>query len=152
MNIIEIPVIGSRYSGKENLYTQLSGDALRNFEGFDLGLIKLDDENSLYFYFMNMENEVYKYLWDIIIPHAVACVLVCEWRDHQSVDDNLRTIEHLERRFSTTIHICSLPASDEVPESFIEEELAQGGLRQLHSFNPESKESIKDILLKVLDS
>jgi hypothetical protein len=151
MNIIEIPVIGSRSSGKENFYTLLSGDALRNFEGFDMGLLKLDEENTLYFYFMNMENEVHKYLWDIIIPHAVGCILVCEWRDHQSVDENLRTIEYLERRFSTTIHICSLPASDEVPESFINEELAQGGLRQLHSFNPENKESIKDILLKVVD-
>ena len=151
MNIIEIPVIGSRSSGKEKIYTLLSGDALRNFEGFDLGLLNLDEENFLYFYFMNIENETYHYLWDIIIPHAVGCVLICEWRDHQSVDDNLKTIEYLERRFSTPLHICSLPASDEVPESFINEELEHNGQRKLYSFDPESKESAKDILLKVLD-
>jgi hypothetical protein len=151
MNIIEVPVIGSRSSGKEKIYTLLSGDALRNFEGFDLGLLNLDEENFLYFYFMNIENETYHYLWDIIIPHAVGCVLICEWRDHQSVDDNLKTIEYLERRFSTPLHICSLPASDEVPESFINEELEHNGQRKLYSFDPESKESAKDILLKVLD-
>ena len=43
MNILEIPVIGSRSSKKENIFTLLSQDALRNFEGFDLGLLKLND-------------------------------------------------------------------------------------------------------------
>ena len=112
----------------------------------------MDEENYLYFYFMNMENETYRYLWDIIIPHAVGCVLICEWRDHQSVDENLKTIDYLERRFSTSLHICSLPASEEVPESFINEELAHGAQRILHPFDPESKDSVKDILIKVIDS
>jgi len=152
MNILEIPVIGSRNSGKENIFTLLSQDALRNFEGFDLGLLKLSEENNIYFYFMNMENDAYRYLWDIIIPHAVGCLLICEWRDHQSVDDNLKTLDYLERRYSTSIHICSLPASEEVPESFINEELAHGDQRILHSFDPDSKDSVKDILLKVIDS
>jgi hypothetical protein len=152
MNIIEIPVIGSRYSEKESFYTLLSPDALRNFEGFDLGLLKLDEETILHFYFMNTENDTYRYLWDIIIPHAVGCLLICEWRDHQSVDDNLKTIDYLERRFSTSIHICSLPASEEVPESFINEELEHGGQRKLYSFDPKSKDSVKDILLKVLEN
>ena len=151
MNIIEIPVIGSRDSGKEKLYTLLSGEALRNFEGFDLGLLKLDKDTALHFYFMNMENESYKYLWDIIIPHSIGCLLVCEWRDHQSVDDNLKTIEYLERRFSLPLHICSLPVSDEVPESFINEELEHGSDRKLYSFDPENKESAKQILLDLLD-
>ena len=152
MNIIEIPVIGSRYSGKEKLFTLLSENSLRNFEGFDLGLLKLDEENYLYFYFMNMENENYRYLWDIIIPHAVGCILICEWRDHQSVDENLKTIDYLERRFSTAIHICYLPASEDVPESYINEELEQSGQRKLYSFDPSSKDSAKDILLNVLGS
>jgi len=150
MNIIEIPVIGSRYSGKEKLFSLLSENALRNFEGFDLGLLKVDEDNFLYFYFMNMENESYRYLWDIIIPHAVGCILICEWRDHQSVDENLKTIDYLERRYSTSIHICSLPASEEVPESFINEELEQSGQRKLYAFDPASKDSAKDILLNVL--
>jgi hypothetical protein len=150
MNIIELPVIGSRYSGKEKIYTLLSENVLRNFEGFDLGLLKLDEENAIHFYFMNLENESYQYLWDIIIPHALGCVFICEWRDHQSVDDNLRTIEYLERRFSTPLHICSLPASEDVPESFINEELQQGQ-RNLYSFDPENKESAKEILLSVLE-
>lgn len=150
MNIIEIPIIGSRNCGKEKLFTLLSQEALRNFEGFDLGLLKLDEENSLYFYFMNMENESYRYLWDIIVPHTAGCILICEWHDHQSIDDNLKTIDFLERRFSTPLYICSLPASDEVPESYINEELEQGGQRKLYSFDPESKESAKKILLEVL--
>lgn len=151
MNIIEIPVIGSRDSGKEKLFTLLSAEALRNFEGFDLGLLKLDEDNALHFYFMNIENENYKYLWDIIIPHSLGCLLVCEWRDHQSVDDNLKTIEYLEKRFALPLHICSLPVSDEVPESFIYEELEHGSDRKLHSFDPESKKSAKEILLNVLE-
>jgi len=152
MNIIELPVIGSRNSGKEKLFSLLSGDALRNFEGFDLGLLKLDEENTLHFYFMNMENENYKYLWDIIIPHSIGCLLICEWHDHQSVDDNLKTIEYLERRFDSPLHICSLPVSEEVPESFIYEELEHGSDRKLYSFDPEKKESAKEILLNVLES
>ena len=151
MNILEIPVIGSRSSKKENIFTLLSQDALRNFEGFDLGLLKLNDENIIHFYFMNMESDTYHYLWDIIIPHAVGCLLVCEWRDHQSVDENLKTIDYLEGRFSTSLHICSLQASEDVPESYINDELEQGGQRNLYSCDPESKESVKDILLKVLE-
>jgi hypothetical protein len=152
MNIIEIPVIGSRYSEKEKFYTLLSGDTLRNFEGFDLGLLKLDEDNFLYFYFMNMENDNFRYLWDIIIPHAIGCILVCEWRDHQSIDDNLKIIEYLERRFSTSLHICSLPAAEDVPESLINEELQQSGQRKLYLFEHENKEAVKNILIQVLDS
>lgn len=152
MKILEIPVIGSRNSGKEKLFSLLSQDALRNFEGFDLGLLKLNEENIIHFYFMNMENDSYRYLWDIIIPHAVGCLLVCEWQDHQSVDDNLKAIDYLESRYSTSIHICSLPASEDVPEDYITDELERGGQRKLYSFDPESKESAKDILIKVLDS
>ena len=152
MNIIEIPVIGSRYSEKEKFYTLLSGDTLRNFEGFDLGSLKLDEDNFLYFYFMNMENDNFRYLWDIIIPHAIGCILVCEWRDHQSIDDNLKIIEYLERRFSTSLHICSLPAGEDVPESLINEELQQSGQRRLYSFEPENKEAVKNIILQVLDN
>jgi hypothetical protein len=151
MKIIELPVIGSRSSQKENLYNLLCENALRNFEGFDLGLLKLDEEYAIHFYFMNMENENYYYLWDIILPHAIGCVLVCEWQNHQSVDINLKTIEYLERRFSTPLYICSIPANEEVPESFINEEL-QKGQRKLFSFNPENKESAKEILISVLES
>ena len=151
MKIIEIPVIGSRSSRKENFYNLLSDNSLRNFEGFDLGLLKLDEEYAVHFYFMNMENENYYYLWDIIIPHAVGCLVVCEWQNHQSVDENLKTIEYLEQRFSTPLYICSLPADEEVPESFINEEL-QKGQRKLFSFDPENKESAKEILISVLEN
>jgi signal recognition particle receptor subunit beta len=152
MNIIEIPVIGSRYSEKEKFYTLLTGETLRNFEGFDLGLLKLDDDNYVYFYFMTMENDTFRYLWDIIIPHAIGCILVCEWRDHQSIDDNLKIIEYLETRFSTPLHICSLPASQDVPESYLNEELQQNNQRKLYSFDPENKESVKNILIQIVDS
>lgn len=152
MNIIELPVIGSRSSEKEKFFTLLGGETIRNFEGFDLGLLKLDEDNFLYFYFMNMENDNFRYLWDLIIPHALGCLVVCEWHDHQSLDDNLKIIEYLEKRFSTMLHICSLPAGEDIPEPYLNEELQKHGQRQLYAFDPQKKESVKNILLQVLES
>ena len=101
---------------------------------------------------MNMENDNFRYLWDLIIPHALGCILVCEWRDHQSIDENLKIIEYLEKRFSTILHICSLPAGEEIPEPYLNEELQKHGQRKLYSFDPAEKESVKNILLQVLES
>jgi hypothetical protein len=150
MNVLEIPVIGNRDSEKEKIYTLLSDMPLRNFLGLDFGLLNLDEEIALYFYFLNQENENYLYLWDIIIPHAIGCILICNWRDPQSIEENLKTIEYIEQRFSTPLHICSLPTDEELPNDIIKEELEQSGDRKSYLFDPKSKKSVKDILTRVI--
>ena len=138
MDLLEIPVIGSRDSDKEKIYTLLSDLPLRNFLGLDFGLLNLDKESALYFYFLSQENENYMYLWDIIIPHAVGCILICNWRDPQSIEVNLKTIEYIEQRFSTPLHICSLPTEEDLPNDIIKEELEQSGDRNSYLFDPRS--------------
>jgi len=51
INILEIPVIGSRDSEKEKIYSLCSNQALRKFEGMDFGFLKLDGDLSIYFLF-----------------------------------------------------------------------------------------------------
>jgi len=150
MNILELPVLGSHQDQTEKIYTLLADQPLRNFEGFDLGVLELDKDLQIYFYFMNQENENYHYLWDLIIPHAVGCLLVFNWLDAQSIELNLRTIEYIEGRFSTPLHICSLPADSDIPDDLIKEELEMNGKRRLYTFDPESKDSVKHILSQVL--
>lgn len=150
MNILEIPVIGNKENNKDKIFTLLSDQPLRNFEGLNFGCLELEEDLMIYFYFLNQENVNYRYLWDIIIPHAPGCILICDWKNSQLIEDNLRTIEYIENKFHTPIHICSLPSSGEVPDTLIEEELKQNGERQLHAFDPTKKESAKNILLEVI--
>ena len=150
MNILELPVLGSRHNQTEKIFTLLSNQPLRNFEGFDLGVLDLDKDLQVYFYFLNQESENFHYLWDLIIPHAIGCLLVFNWQDAQSIELNLRTIEYIEGRFSTPLHICSLPTNSDIPDDLIKEELEMNGKRRLYTLNPESKESVKQILLQVL--
>jgi len=152
MNILELPVLGSQRDQTEKFYTLLSDQPLRNFEGFDLGVLELDKDLHIYLYFINQENDNYHYLWDLIFPHAIGCLLVFSWLDAQSVELNLRTIEYIERRFSTPLHICSLPAESNVPDELIKEELEMSGKRRLYTFDPNSKDSVKDILLEVISA
>jgi hypothetical protein len=151
MNILEIPIIGKHQSETEKIYTLISKQPLRNFEGFDFGLLNLDKDLSVYFYFLNQENENYLYFWDIIIPHAVGCILIFDWGDPQSIERNLKTIEYLENNFSTPLHICTIPSESDLPESLIKEELERIGERRLYTFDPTKKESAKNILLQVID-
>ena len=150
MNILELPVIGNRDNDKDKIFTLLSDQPLRNFEGLDFGCLKLEEDLMIYLYFLNQENDNYRYLWDIVIPHTLGCILVCDWKNSQLIEENLRTIEYIEQKFNTPLHVCSLPASGEVPESLIEEELKQNGERQIYSFDPTKKESAKNILLEVI--
>jgi len=152
MNIIEIPVIGSRHNQTENIFSLLSDLSLRNFEGMDLGIVNLDEYNQIYFYFLSQENDQYHYLWDLLIPHAPGCILIFDWQDPRSIEKNLQTIEYIEERFCTPLHICSLPAENDIPDNLIKEELEIHGNRQLHSFDPTSKESAKEILHHLINS
>ena len=150
MNILEIPVIGNRNSQKEKIFSMLCEQPIRNFQGLDFGFLKLNEENAIYLYFLNQENESYKYYWDIIIPHAIGCILIFEWSNPQIIEDNLKTLEYLEKRFSTPLFICSLSMGEEIPEDLVREELEQNGKRKLYSFDPASKQSVKEILLNVV--
>ena len=152
MNIIEIPVIGSRHNQTENLYYLLSNQSLRNFEGMDMGRLDLDKMNQIYFYFLSQENEQYHNLWDLIIPHAIGCILIFDWLDPRSIENNLQTIEYIEERFTTPLHICSLPAENDIPDDLIKEELEVRGNRHIYTFDPTDKESAKEILLRLLQS
>lgn len=152
MNIIELPVIGNRYNQIESLFSLLSENSLRNFEGLDLGIIDLDQDNQIYFYFFSQENEHYHYLWDLIIPHAMGCILIFDWQDPRSIENNLQTIEYIEERFSTPLHICSLPAENDIPDDLIKEELGTHPNRWLYTFDPSSKESAKKMLLQLLEN
>ena len=53
MDILEIPVIGSRKSEKEILFSLLSDQPLRKFEGLDAGILHLTKDLEIYFYFLN---------------------------------------------------------------------------------------------------
>jgi signal recognition particle receptor subunit beta len=150
MSILELPVIGSRQNNIEKIYSLLSDQPLRNFEGMDLGILKLEDDSQVYFYFFSQDNDNYHYLWDLVIPHAIGCILLFDWQDPQSIERNLRTLEYLEERFTTPLHICSLPAENDIPDDLIREELEAKGTRFLHTFDPASKESAKEILLQVI--
>ncbi len=151
MDILEIPVIGNRNKDKEKIYTLLSDQPLRNFEGMDFGLLNVENKLSIYFYFLNQENKQYQFLWDIVLPHAIGSILVCDWQDPQTIEENLITIEYIEHRFETPMHICSLPMSADLPDDIIKEELEKGSNRKLHAFDPSSKESAKNILLDVIN-
>jgi hypothetical protein len=152
MNILELPVLGSQQNQMEKIYSLLSDRSLRSFEGFDLGILELDKDSCIYYYFLNQENENYHYLWDLVIPHALGCLLVFDWLDPKSIERNLRTIDYIEGRFSTPLHICSLPAESDIPDDLIREELEMNGERRLYPFDPGSKDSAKQILLQVLRS
>ncbi|TFG94792.1 MAG: hypothetical protein E4H13_14340 [Calditrichales bacterium] len=152
MKILEIPVIGRTNNDKEKIYSLLSEQPLRNFEGFNFGALKLDEDISFYFYFLSQENKSHYHIWDIVIPHAAGCLLIFDWNDLASVEDNFKTIEYLEKKFNTPLHICSLPTANELPENLIKEELELGENRYLYSFNPDDKASAKEILNGFLDS
>jgi hypothetical protein len=152
MDILELPILGSRNNNKEKFYSLLTDKPLRNFEGFDLGHLNLGDDLSVYMYFLNQENENYHYLWDIIFPHVIGCILICDWSDPLSIEQNLKSIEYIDHHFNTPLHICSLPGTSDLPDSFIQEELELTGNRYLYTFDPESKDSAKNILMGILNT
>jgi len=150
MNILEIPIIGSRKSGKENFFSLLSEQPLRKFEGLDVGYLNLNDEYSIYFYFLDQENEDYFYLWDLIIPYAIGCIIVCDPDNTEIFEKNVETIDRLKKLFKTPLHICSFPTKGE-DVAFLEQTEALEEEKEFLYFNPEDKNSAKTILQHVLD-
>ena len=150
MNIIEIPVIGSRKSEKETIFTLLGETPLRKFEGMNVGFLKLDDDHAIYFYFLNQENEEYFYLWDLILPHAAGCLVICEMSNTNIFEKNVETIEYLKKHYATPVHICSLPVEGEEP-SILKLDFDKDEEQQRFLYlDPQDKNSAKSILLQIL--
>ena len=147
MNILEIPVIGNRRNDIEKFYSLLSDQPLRKFEGLDVGYLHLENSIAIYFYFLDQENEDYFYLWDLIIPHAIGCVVLCDMGNSEIFEKNVETIERLKKSYHTPLHICSFPVDGETVV-----ELPVNAEQEFLYFDPQDKESVKTILLKVLDS
>ncbi len=149
---MEIPVIGSRKSEKEKIFTLLANKPLRKFEGLDVGFLELENEHFIYFYFLNQESKDYYYLWDLILPYAPACIVVCDFKNAEIFNRNVEIIEMLKERYETPFHICSLPSSGEgagIPLSGLSD---GDGEKEYQVFNPKDKNSAKSILQSLLDS
>jgi len=151
MNILEIPIISSRRSNKEKFLSLISEQPLRKFEGLDVGYLKLDDGYIIYFYFLDQENEDYFYLWDLIIPHAVGCIILCDLENTEIFEKNIETIDRLKKSFTTPLHICSFPIKGEDAALVNRTEDVQAEKEFLY-FNPEDKNSAKNIMYHVLDA
>ena len=152
MNILEIPVIGSRKSDKESLFTLLSDSPLRKFEGLDIGYLPLNPDQAIYFYFINQESDEYKYLWDLIIPHAIGCLVMCDLENAEIFEKNVETIEYLKDRYSRNIYICSLPVQGEEPSVIKSKGLLPDQVAEFMYFDPQKKSSAKEVISRILES
>jgi len=151
MNILEVPVIGSRKNDKEKLFTLLSDRAIRKFEGLDVGFLQLSSNLGIYFYFLNQENEEYYYLWDLIIPHAIGCIVICDLSNSEIFAKNVKVIQYLEQRYQTPLHICALPVHGLEPTILKTKGFNETQGREFQYFNPKSKDTVKKILLKIIN-
>jgi signal recognition particle receptor subunit beta len=152
MNILEIVVIGSKESAKEKLYTLLSDTPIRNFQGFDFGSLHLADDLVIYFYFINQEQETYRYLWDLIIPHAYCCLILIEWENEELFAETIKLIEQIEQYFCTPLSICAFKPGNSVNTLLIDHMYNFNGTRKFAFFDTSSKESAKNILINLLEA
>jgi hypothetical protein len=151
MNILEIPVIGSKRSSKEKIYTLLSNNPIRNFQGLDFASLKLAEDLEIYFYFMNQENESYRYLWDLIIPHAYCCLILIEWDNEELFAATIKLIEHLERNFQTPLHVCAFKPDQIASLQLSDHHFKFNGAREFLFFDTNRKESAKEVLNSILE-
>jgi hypothetical protein len=151
MNVIEIPVIGSWKSEKESIFTLLSDRPLRKFEGLDVGYLPLGSDLAVYFYFINQESEDYKYLWDLIIPRAIGCVVICDLENAEIFEKNVEVIEFLKDRYSSTLYICSLPVQGEEPAVLKSKGVLPDDIAEFMFFDPKDKSTAKNILQNIVN-
>jgi signal recognition particle receptor subunit beta len=152
MNILEIPVIGSRKSEKESLYSLLSNQPLRKFEGLDVGSLTLSKDLELYLYFLNQEDDNYLYLWDLIIPYAMGCIVVCDPSIPEIFTRNVEIIEKLESDYTTPLLLCSISELPDEQNNSNDMPPPEHSNRKFQYFNPQDKKSAKDILIRLLES
>ncbi len=151
MKVLEIPVIGSSKTEKEKLYTLLSEEPVRNFRGLDFGSVQLSKDFVIYLYFLNQENENYDFLWDLIIPHSIGCLVVCDLESEEIAVANISVIDQLLGKFSTPLHICTLKRHKDLPDILKERGFDIENNLELLYFDPSDKNSAKDILLNIIN-
>jgi hypothetical protein len=152
MNILEIPVIGSWKSQKESIFTLLSDRPLRKFEGLDIGHLPVNKDVTIYFYFINQESEDYKYLWDLILPHAIGCVVVCDLENSEVFEKNVEVIEYLKDRYSCNLYICSLPVQGQEPAVLKSSGLIPEDIAEFMYLDPNDKNTAIKVLKKIIDA
>jgi len=152
MNVIEIPVIGSRRSEKERLFTLLSEQPLRRFENLDVGFLSLNDGVSVLMYFIDQENADYVYLWDLIIPRSIGVLVICDFGYNEIFEKNVEVIEVIKKKYATSLYICSLPVQGEEPAVLKSRDLAPDDISEFMYFDPDKKDSAKNVLLTIIAS
>ena len=95
-NIIEIAIIGSQKTDKEILFSLLSEEPLRNFQGLKFGKLVLDEEKSIHIYFSLHWTTFLTFSSDGIgaqtLSRTLASHAVGEWLGE---DDHLATISEM---------------------------------------------------------
>ena len=152
MNILEIAVIGSKESKKEQLYALLGDTPIRNFQGLNFGALALPDNIQIYFYFLDQEDNNYTYIWDLVFPHAYCCLILVEWDKEELFGETIKLIEQLEQTYQTPLHICSFKPEKNMNPLLLDHAYIFNGNRKFIFFDPADKESAKKVLKTLLVS
>lgn len=150
MDILEIAVIGSKDSKKENLYSLLSDTPIRNFQGLNFGALTLAENLQIFLYFLNQEDDTYTYLWDLIIPHTYCCLILIEWDQEEVFGETIKLIERMEQKFQTPLHICSFKPENNINPLLIEHSFNLNDNQKFVFFDPSDKDSAKKVLKTLL--
>jgi hypothetical protein len=148
MNVIEIAIIGSQKTDKEMLFSLLSDKPLRNFQGLKFGELNLDKDKSIYYYFLNQEKE--SYVWDLIIPHSVAVIVVCDFDYPQILNENLLVIERLENSYTTPYFICPFQSKENIIEEMEKYGIDIKNDNRILEFDHKDRGNAKKVLTNVL--
>jgi hypothetical protein len=100
---------------------------------------------------LNQENEEHLYLWDLIIPRSIGCLVVCDLGNTEIFEKNVEVIERMKERYSTDLYICSLPVEGEEPAVLKSKGLVPDDVTEFLYFNPQDKKSAKTILLSIVN-
>ena len=130
----------------------MSDQPLRKFEGLDAGILHLSKDLEIYFYFLNQEDDNYTYLWDLIIPYAIGCIVICDPSNPEIFEKNVELIESLETHYNTPIYPCVIADGKEDSPVFAEKDQQADTERNFLHLNPKEKKSAKNVLLKLIDS
>jgi len=149
MNIIELTIIGNQKTEKEKLFSQLSENPLRNFKGLKFGYLNLDEENTIHFYFLDQEKESFLYLWDLIIPHSLGIIVICDCNEPQILNESLAVIERLNKVYSTPYFICPLAKNEEVIQQLENLGVDTKDGNRILNFDENDNQSAKKLLIEV---
>lgn len=152
MQIVEIPVVVNESIDCAALFSSIGQSELRRYEGMDFSSVQLDESHQVYFYFLDQAKPQYHYLWDMIIPHSPGCLVVCDWKNKDILDQSMKSLEYLENRFSTPAYACVLGTPDSLPESLKESGFTLGSDKRLRFLTTSDKESVKKVLAGIFDN